>query len=88
MKMNERLDVAGIRKLAEERSVGQLEACLEMTQMAGASACVEDATREVAIDRLAKAVYLRKRMEVKGISVREALRDLGRQMRSISGRDG
>lgn len=88
MKMNDRFDVAGIRKLAEERSTGQLEACLDMTLRAGASDCVADAASEVAIDRLAKAVYLRKRMDREGISAREALRDLGIRMRSLAGRDG
>ena len=83
MERDGNLNIPGIRKLAERRSAGQLEACLFETLKDGSSACVPGAATAVAVDMLAKAAYIRKKMDREGISVREAMRALGAQIRQF-----
>lgn len=77
------LNIPGIRKLAEQWSAEQLEACLFKTLKDGSSACVHGATTVDAVDMLAKAAYIRNKMHREGISVREAIRALGAQIRQF-----
>jgi hypothetical protein len=83
MQKDGKLNIAGIRKLAEQQSAGQLEACLFKTLKDGSSPCVHGAASGEAVDMLAKAAYIRKRMEREGIGVREAIRALGAQIRQF-----
>jgi hypothetical protein len=84
MEKNGNINMPLIRKLAERQTAEDLEACLSKTIEDGSSACVYGVATEEAVAVLAKATYIRKRMDREGISVRAAIRAIGAQIRHFT----
>lgn len=79
------MNIKEIKKLAEKYPVEKIEACINEVIETGQNSCdVSGDTLEV-INTLAKAEYVRKLMEEKGLSEIEALRELARKIRQIQG---
>ena len=75
-----------LKKIVETYSPEQLEACIQQQLNKGENACeVVDETNEV-ITALSKAEVVREIMD-QGMSFSEALRELGRRIRSVYGKD-
>jgi hypothetical protein len=71
-----------LKRLAEKYSLEQLESCISQQLEKGENACdIVDETDEV-VAELSKATVVRELMN-KGLRFSEALRELGRRIRSI-----
>ncbi|MEL7085264.1 MAG: hypothetical protein AAF268_00995 [Cyanobacteria bacterium P01_A01_bin.3] len=80
------MNLIAVKELAQSYSALQLEQCLSSEISEGYSACQlpqTTATRETAIDSLAKAQVVRAYMESEHVPVGDALRELARRMRTL-----
>lgn len=76
------MDPKELKVLAEKFGLKQLEACIQQQLDKGANACdIVDETDTV-ITELSKASVIRELMD-QGLSFSDALRELGRRIRSI-----
>jgi hypothetical protein len=76
------LDLKEIRELAKRFSPEQIECCIEQQLETGSNVCIRNESEEKMINELAKAQFIRERIE-EGLSLADALRDLARRMRLI-----
>jgi hypothetical protein len=75
-----------VKKLAEKYSPEQIEACIRQQVEKGENACdIIDETDEV-ITALSKAEVVRELMD-QGMTLSNALRELGRRIRAVYGKD-
>ncbi len=76
-----------LKKIVEKYSSEQLEACIRQQLEKGENACeiIDDANK--VIEDLSKAEVMRELME-QGMKFSDALRELGRRIRAVYGRDG
>ena len=72
------------RELAGQWSAADLEACLADVIEKGDCRCAPGHSPEAAVNDLARAVFVRRQMDNERVSMREALRALGRRMRRFS----
>ena len=80
------MDTKELKKITEQFSVEQLEACIQQQLAKGENACnVIDSTNNV-IEALSKAGVIREIMN-QGLTFSEALRELGRRIRAVYGQD-
>jgi hypothetical protein len=78
--------MADVRSLALRFEGTQLSGCLE-TQLANANnACYPGTNHEHAINVLAKAGFVQQQMQ-RGLSINQAIRDLGQRMRRMQGNE-
>jgi len=76
-----------LKKIVEKYSSEQLEACIRQQLEKGENACeVIDEANKV-IEELSKAEVMRELME-QGMKFSDALRELGRRIRAVYGKDG
>lgn len=75
--------VKEIRDLAQRFSSTQIENCISHQLDDGSNPCAASKDAEAAMDALAKADFVRQLMEEQGMSLSDALRDLGRRIRSV-----
>ncbi len=78
------INVSQIRTLAGQYAAGELHACIRQALDTGASSCLLIVDQAEAISLLSMAGFVRARMEQDAISVSQALRILGRKMRSLT----
>ena len=72
-----------VRELARSYGAAALDRCLTAqieTQTNDCVVCVDSAR---SVDLLARAVYVKNRVEEKGVTFNEAMRELGLKMRSV-----
>jgi hypothetical protein len=75
-----------MKKLVEKYSYEQIDACIKQQLAKGENECnVVDSTNEV-IEILSKAGVIREIMD-SGMKFSEALRELGRRMRAVYGKE-
>jgi hypothetical protein len=75
-----------LKKLVEQFNAGQLDACIQEQLSKGANACnVVDESDEV-ITQLSKAEVIRELMD-EGRTFSEALRELGKKIRAVYGKE-
>jgi len=76
-----------LKKIAEKYSSEQLEACIRQQLEKGENACevIEEADEIIA--DLSKAEVVRELMEQQGMKFSEALRELGRRIRAVYGKE-
>lgn len=75
--------IKDVRSLARSFSAAELNRCLAAQidrQMNGCAVC---AVSSHSVDLLARAVYVKTMVEEKGVTVKAAMRELGRKMRSV-----
>ena len=76
-----------LKKIVEKYSSEQLEACIRQQLEKGENACeVIDEANKV-VEDLSKAEVMRELME-QGMKFSDALRELGRRIRAVYGKDG
>ncbi len=76
------MDPKELKRLAEKYSVGQLENCISQQLEKGENACEIVDETDTVIMELSKATVVRELMN-SGMKFSEALRELGRRIRSI-----
>ncbi|MCX7913434.1 MAG: hypothetical protein N2511_02475 [Thermodesulfovibrionales bacterium] len=76
------IDIKEIRELAKRFSLEELESCIEQQLKEGNNLCGVTGNNEYVINELAKAEFVRQRME-QGISLRDAVRELASKIRSF-----
>jgi hypothetical protein len=80
------MDTKELRELTERFGLEQLEACIQQQISQGSNTCgVEDEQNEV-LAALSKAEVVREIMET-GLTFPDALRELGRRMRAVYGKE-
>jgi len=80
------MDTKDLKKLTEKYSMERLQSCIRQQLDKGENECeIVDGTDEV-ITALSKAEVMRELMD-KGMSFSEALRELGRRIRAVYGKD-
>lgn len=75
--------IADVRTLVNRHHCQDLEACLQQAIEGGRNDCLPGRLQEEAVNLLAKAAYVRNRMETEQLEAWEAIRALGVQMRGI-----
>ncbi len=75
-------DVKEVRELAKRFSPDQIERCISQQLQTGTNVCLRSESGEWVINELAKAEFIRKRIE-KGMSLADALRELAGRMRRL-----
>jgi len=76
-----------LKKIVEKYSSEQLEACIRQQLEKGENACeVIEEANEVITD-LSKAEVVRELMEQQGMKFSDALRELGRRIRAVYGKE-
>jgi uncharacterized protein DUF6952 len=76
-----------LKKIAEKYSSDQLEACIRQQLEKGENACeIVDGANDVITD-LSKAEVVRELMEQQGMKFSDALRELGRRIRAVYGKE-
>lgn len=75
--------VSFVRALAQALSTAELEHCLAEQIEAHKNSCVVCADHALSVDLLARATYVRNRVDGAGVTLNQALRDLGRRMRRV-----
>ncbi len=78
-------NISLIRQLAVNNDTSRLARCLDTQMKDGVNSCWYGHDAESVLSVLAKAVYVRRRVENDGLSVNSAIRELGARMRSLSG---
>lgn len=79
---NYRIDIAEIRELASRFTTQDLELCINQQIMEGQNVCKTSGHSEQIINELAKANFVRELVD-KGISMREAVRELAKRIRAF-----
>lgn len=79
------MDIREIRELAKKFTPEQIEGCITRQIKTGENVCVMNSSTEKIINELAKAQFVRVRLD-KGISLGDALRELAGKMRQIMGK--
>ena len=80
------MDSKDLKKLTEKYSIERLESCIQQQLEKGKNECeIIDESDEV-IAALSKAEVIRELMD-QGMSFSEALRELGRRIRAVYGKD-
>ncbi len=80
------METKDLKKLAETYSIDRLESCIRQQLEKGKNECeIIDDTDEV-IAALSKAEVMRELMD-QGMSFSEALRELGRRIRAVYGKE-
>ena len=77
-----RTAISKIRRLAVEYSAGDLSDCLASQLQTGENACSRDSEDT---QLLAQAAFVRDYADREGVTLREALRELGARMRRLAG---
>ncbi|HEY6011092.1 MAG TPA: hypothetical protein VIX18_06430 [Nitrospirota bacterium] len=81
------MDAKQLKKISEQFSLHQIEACIKRQAEQGENECgVVDDTTDEALTALSKAEVVRELMD-KGMTFTEALRELGKRIRAIYGKD-
>ena len=75
--------IKDVRALARFFSTAELNRCLASQIDRQTNGCAVCADSSRSVDLLARAVYVKTMVEEKGVTVKEAMRELGRKMRSI-----
>ncbi len=75
-------EVKQIRVLARRYTPEQIESCIGQQLDTGKNVCIRNDSTEKIICELAKAQFIREKMEA-GLSLADALRDLARRMRIL-----
>ena len=76
-----------LKKIVEKYSAEQLESCIRQQLEKGENACeVIEEANEVITD-LSKAEVVRELMEQQGMKFSDALRELGRRIRAVYGKE-
>jgi hypothetical protein len=76
-----------IKKLVEKYSSKQLETCIRQQLDRGQNECDLVEGADEVIEELSQAEVIREMMD-KGMAFSEALRELGRRIRAVYGKDG
>ena len=76
--------MADVRTLASELDKTRLEQCIEQSITNQPNPCFYLGSTEEIVNVLTKAVYIRSRVD-KGESINQAMRELGKRIRSIQG---
>jgi hypothetical protein len=76
------LPIREVRELAGRFSAEEIEGCIHHQLDEGSNPCAPEEQAEEAMNVLAKAEYVRRLMD-QGKSLSEAIRDLGRRIRSV-----
>jgi len=76
------IDLKEIRELARKYSPDQIEGCITQQIETGKNVCMADADSVRIVNELAKASFIRKRME-EGMSLPDAIRELAKKMREF-----
>jgi hypothetical protein len=80
------MDTKDLKRLTEKYSIDRLELCIRQQLDKGENECeIVDVTDEV-ITALSKAEVIRELMD-QGMSFAEALRELGRRIRAVYGKE-
>jgi hypothetical protein len=81
------MDTKELKRLSEQYSLERLLACISQQLEKGGNECnLVDGTNEV-ITALSKATVVRELMD-QGMTFSDALRELGRRIRAVYGKDG
>ncbi len=75
-----------VRELAKRFSAEEIEGCIHHQLDEGDNPCAPDESAEEAMSVLAKAEYARSLVEEQGMSLSEAIRELGRRIRAVQQR--
>jgi cell fate (sporulation/competence/biofilm development) regulator YmcA (YheA/YmcA/DUF963 family) len=76
-----------LKKIAEKYSAEQLEACIRQQLEKGENVCEVVDQADKIIEDLSKAEVVRELMD-QGMNFSDALRELGRRIRAVYGKDG
>lgn len=76
------LHLREIQELARRLDTGKLEECMHQEMEQKFNVCAEEGSIEEVMNILAKAEFVRQRME-EGVSMRDAVRELGRRIRAV-----
>ena len=76
------IDLKEIRELAAKYSPDQIESCITQQIETGQNVCLADSDSVRIVNELAKASFIRKRME-DGMPLPDALRELAKKMREF-----
>ncbi len=80
------MKTADLKKIVEKYSTGQLESCIQQQLDKGVNACeIVDEDNKV-MQELSKAEVVRELMD-QGMSFSEALRELGKRIRAVYGKE-
>lgn len=77
------MGMAKVRRLAESFTAAELNRCLDAQIDTQANACMACLNNAQALDLLARAAYVRHKVETGGDTVNGAMRELGRRMRRL-----
>jgi len=80
------METRELKKLVEKYSVEKLEACIAQQVSVGENACGVTGGEDEVMAELSKAEVVRELMD-EGRSLAEALRELGRRIRSVYGKE-
>lgn len=75
-----------LKILVEKYSYEQIDACIQQQLAKGANACTRAESTNEVIETLSKAGVVREMME-QGMTFTDALRELGRKIRAVYGKD-
>ena len=77
-----------LKKIVEKYSSEQLEACIRQQLEKGENSCEVIEEADEVIKDLSKAEVVRELMEQQGMKFSDALRELGRRIRAVYGKEG
>ncbi len=80
------MDTKELKKLVEKYSAERLEACIAQQVAAGVNECRVTGGEDEVMEELSRAEVVRELMD-EGRSFAEALRELGRRIRSVYGKE-
>lgn len=75
--------ISHVRALAQGFSAAELDRCLARQIEWQANRCLVCADSVMSVDLLARAVYVRNQVEEAGVTLDQALRELGHRMRRV-----
>ena len=75
--------IKSVRDLARSYGTAALNRCLTAQLETQTNGCVVCADRTRSVDLLARAAYVKNRVEEKGVTVNEAIRESGGKMRGV-----
>jgi uncharacterized protein YoaH (UPF0181 family) len=77
------IHVKEIRELARRYTAEEIEACIAQQLGAGTNPCEAGESTTEIVNVLAKAEYVQHLMQEKGMTIGEAIRELGRRIRAV-----